>query len=117
MSCMTYSLCTAPSAAPTSLHVSGVNASSITVQWDTVPCIDQNGDITDYSVEYIDVYFGSQNYTNISISGENMTEAAIPRQPTEYSVSVAAVNRAGTGPFSSSHTIVSLGNNNGVALR
>ena len=104
----------APSVAPTSLRVSGVNASSITVQWDTVPCIEQNGNITGYLFRYS--YENSQNYI-ISISGENMTEAAIPRQPTEYSVSVAAVNGAGTGPFSSSHIIASLGNSNGVTLR
>ena len=107
MSCMTYSLCTVPSAAPTSLRVSGVNASSITVQWDTVPCIEQNGDITGYSVQYIDESLFSQNY---SVSGESMTEATIPRLPTIYSIEVAAVNDAGTGVFSSSHMIVSLGN-------
>ena len=90
--------------------MSGVNASSITVQWDTVPCIEQNGDITGYSVQYINESLFSQNYMYISVSGESMTEATIPRLPTIYSIEVAAVNDAGTGVFSSSHMIVSLGN-------
>ena len=82
-----------------------MTSSNITVQWEMVPCIHRNGDITGYSVQY-----GSQT---MSISGGDVTEATITglTASTTYSVRVAAVNDAGTGRYSSSQFTVTLGNN------
>ena len=93
----------APSAAPTNVGVSVINSTAITVQWEMIPCIEQNGDITGYIVRY-----GSQTQ---SVSGSSVTETTISNltPSTTYNVRVAAVNDAGTGPFSSSISIMTLG--------
>ena len=90
----------APSAAPTSVSVSAVTSSSITVQWGSVDCIHRNGDITGYSVQYGVVGSGSTQTT--SVSGSSVTEATISSLMSSitYSIQVAAVNSAGTGPYS-----------------
>ena len=93
----------APSAAPTNVDVSEVTSSSITVQWGIVPCIEQNGDITGYIVQY-----GSETQ---SVSGGSVTETTISNltPSTTYNVRVAAVNDADTGPYSSNISIMTLG--------
>ena len=90
----------APSAAPTSVSVSGVTSSSITVQWGAVDCIHRNGDITGYSVQYGVV--GSGSTQTMSVSGGSVTEATISSlmSSTTYSIQVAAVNSAGIGVYS-----------------
>ena len=84
----------APSAPPTSVSVSEVTSSSITVQWGPVDCIHRNGDITGYSVRY-----GSET---MSVSGDfsgGMYVISGLMPSTTYSVQVAAMNSAGTGPY------------------
>ena len=79
--------------------VSDVTSSSITVQWDGVPCIHHNGDITGYSVQY--GVAGSQNtQNNISVSGATKATISNLRSGTNYWIKIAAVNSIGTGPFS-----------------
>ena len=90
----------APSAPPTSVSVSEVTSSSITVQWGPVDCTDRNGDITGYSVQYGEV--GSGSTQTMPVSGGSATEATISglMPSTTYFIQVAAVNSAGTGPYS-----------------
>ena len=93
----------APSAAPTNVDVSVINSTAITVQWEMIPCIEQNGDITGYIVRY-----GSQTQ---SVSGGSVTETTISNltPSTFYNVRVAAMNDADTGPFSSNVFIITAG--------
>ena len=97
----------APSAPPASVSVSEVTSSSITVQWEPVDCADRNGDITGYSVQYWEV--GSGSTQTMPVSGGSATETVISglMLSTAYSIQVAAVNSAGTGPYSAviMHTI------------
>ena len=86
-----------PSAAPTSVSVSEVTSSSITIQWGTVDCIHQNGDITSYSVQYNEV--GSEIIRSLTVSQDEVTITGLSSS-TNYSIEVAAVNTAGTGVFS-----------------
>ena len=44
----------APSAAPTNVSASAISSTALTVQWETVPCIEQNGDITGYTVRVLE---------------------------------------------------------------
>ena len=84
---------TAPSAAPTSVDVSFINSTALNVQWEAVPCIEQNGDITGYTVRVLEsgeMDVGDVNEVTIS----ELTPS------TTYSIQVAAVNSEGTGPYS-----------------
>ena len=92
----------APSAAPTNVDVPVINSTAITVQWEMIPCIEQNGDITGYIVRY-----GSQTQ---SVSGGSVTETTISNltPSTTYNVRVAAMNDADTGPFSNSISIIGM---------
>ena len=103
---------TAPSAPPDSVSISEVTSSSITVQWEMVPCIHRNGDITGHSVQYT----GGGSTQTVSVSGGDVTEVTITglTASTTYSVQVAAVNDAGTGPLSSGQFTVTQGNNDSV---
>ena len=94
---------TAPSAPPDSVMISEVTSSSITVQWEMVPCIHRNGDITGYSVEY--TRGGSTQTMRVTGGDATMTtiEGLLPS--TTYSIVMAAVNDAGTGVYSDSMTI------------
>ena len=90
----------APSAAPTTVSVSGVTSSSITVQWGAVNCIHRNGDITGYSVRYGVQGSGSTQTVSVSGGGATMTTIYGLMASTIYSIEVAAVNNAGTGDYS-----------------
>ena len=95
---------TAPSAPPDSVGISAVTSSSITVQWEMVPCIHRNGDITGYLVQYTR---GGSTQT-VSVSGDSsggMVTISGLSPITMYLVQVAAVNSAGTGDYSDSMMI------------
>ena len=92
----------APSAPPTSVSVSEVISTSITVQWGPVDCADRNGDITGYSVRYGEVGSAEGETIIQMVEGDMDRQATISEltPSTEYTISVAAVNSAGTGVYS-----------------
>ena len=93
-------LSTAPSAGPASVTTGTVTVSSITVQWEEVPCLHRNGEITGYTV--VGTISGVV-VKSVDVDDDDGREATISglTPNTQYSVSVAAVNSAGTGPASS----------------
>ena len=84
----------APSAGPFSVSVVGVTSSTITVMWGSVPCIQQNGDIAVYLVQYRAV--GSENKETVETSETEITLLSLTPD-TDYEIRVAAVNTEGTG--------------------
>ena len=88
---------TAPTAPPASVTETTVTPNSVTVQWEEVPCLDRNGEITDYQV----VTRNSQGMTvgtaDVDVAARQATICGLTPS-TQYTVSVAAVNGAGTGP-------------------
>ena len=86
----------APSAAPTSMIVYELTSSTITVHWEMVACIHRNRDITGYSVQYT----GGESREIIEDSNGRMHLISNLEPSTHYSIQVAAVNSAGTGPYS-----------------
>ena len=98
---MNFSL-TAPSAPPSSVGVSFNSPTVITVQWGSVPCIHQNGEITDYSVRYGEL--GSSEVSEDNVSGDSsggmITISDGLAIKTKYTVEVAAETSAGTGVYS-----------------
>ena len=90
---------TASTGAPDGVSEVTVTANSITVQWGEVPCIHRNGEITGYTVEV--------TLSGMVVRTENVNDGSARRgtvsgltPATEYIVQVAAVNSAGTGPYS-----------------
>ena len=97
-----------PSAAPTSVRTFSDSSSSITVQWEMVPCIHRNGDITGYSVQYGVV--GSGSTQTVSVSGDTRQTTIFGLRPSRtYSIQVTAVNSAGTGLYSAPTNQLTLG--------
>ena len=91
-------LFTDPTRGPTSVRIGTVTASSITVQWAEVSCLDRNGEITSYRAQA--VRNGMVEGT-ASVSGDARQATISGLSPsTSYTVQVAAVNGAGTGPYS-----------------
>ena len=90
----------APSAAPADLIFLSSTSSSISIQWEAVPCIHRNGNITGYVIQYKEVDEGM--FINEMVT-ENQREANISgfTSSTLYDIRIAAVNSAGTGPFTS----------------
>ena len=88
----------APSAPPNNVRVLAVTFSSITVQWEMVPCIDRNGDITGYSVQYLGG--GASDIVPVTGGGATMTTITGLSSSTDYFIQVAAINSAGTGVYS-----------------
>ena len=88
---------TAPSGSPTGIIEVAVTPNTITVQWGEVSCLHHNGEITGYIVEAITsgevvgiVNINDGDARRVTVTGLNSS--------TQYTVQVAAVNNAGTGP-------------------
>ena len=94
---MTMIFTAGPSAPPNGVSADGTST-AIRVQWGSVPCIHQNGQITGYSVRYGVVGSGNTETMNVTGSGAMISE--LIETSTNYSVEVAAVNSAGVGEYS-----------------
>ena len=99
---LTFSF-TAPSSGHTSVRVTAVTASSITVQWEEVLCLNRNGEITGYTVQAVRNGVVERT-TNVSGTTREATISGLSPS-TWYTVHVAAVNGAGTGPYSTGISI------------
>ena len=86
----------APTGAPRDV-VPSTTSRNISVSWDTIECIERNGEITDYTVEF-------QEQGGAAIPGEvnvmDRTFIATGLRPfTRYVFRVAGVNNVDIGPF------------------
>ena len=77
-----------------------MTSSGITVQWEMVPCIHHNGDITGYSVRYGIQGESTQTMSAPGDSSGGSYEITGLQSSTTYSIEVAAINSAGTGEYS-----------------
>lgn len=101
----TENLQTVPSEAPTSMDAKLLNSSTVYVKWKAPPTRSHNGIIKSYNVivRGVNIYKNiSKVLTNITIDATsssimlaNLTEGVT------YTVSVAAINRIGIGPYNS----------------
>ena len=82
---------TAPSEPPSNVGATSTS-STITVQWEMVPCIHRNGDMTGYSVRYTEVESGSTQTIPVSRADTLTTTIEDVMSSTNYSIEVAAVN-------------------------
>ena len=89
---------TVPSSPPQNVMVTSVNPASLRVSWQLPSVINRNGPITGHVIQYTRV--GSQDMERMNVpSGTTHTISGLVAC-TKYSVTVAAVNDNGTGPFS-----------------
>ena len=95
-------LITGPRAAPQNVRVSALSSTSLSVSWDPVPLIDQNGIITVYDVEYSQsTFLELPSPLTLSVDSTNMSATISGLEEyVEYSISVAAYTVIGEGPFS-----------------
>ena len=68
-----------------------MNSTTISVQWDEVPCLQQNSDITGYIVRYEPVS-GDQPSSELITGTDRMASLTDLLPFTNYSIEVAAVN-------------------------
>ena len=85
------------------MTVTSVSSSTITLGWGSVPCIHQNGEITGYTIQYGAMGSGDKQTLETSVTLSSLTPG------TNYEISVAAVNGAGTGPYSTGISIMTTG--------
>ena len=101
-------LCSAaPTGAPRDV-VPSTTSRSVSVSWDAIDCIERNGVITGYTVE-----FQEQGGARIpgEVVGQTFTANGLTPQ-VNHTFRVAGVNRNGTGPFTDIITI--LNNEDGI---
>ena len=117
----------APSAPPSPVRVTNISPSNITIHWGTVPCANENGEITGYSVSFSKVEGESEmrNTVNANVTGTGVASGCsmpvnssieesgndtvnVPHSQhditltglspsTNYSITVAGINSAGIG--------------------
>ena len=88
---------TAPTGYPRYTSVT-VTPNSITVHWEEVDCLDRNGAITGYVARALS---NGREEGTASVGGDDREATISGLTPsTQYIVQVAAVNSAGTGPYS-----------------
>ena len=103
----------APTASP---HINALStiSKSVSVSWSQIRCIERNGPITNYTVEFQEV--GGALIPGVVVNETFTISGLTPH--TNYIFRVAAVNNNGTGPFTnvtsilteeeSNHTIVAI---------
>ena len=88
----------APSGPPVSVTSSNVVPNSFSIQWQTVHCVHQNGDITSYSVQY-GIQGNEHTETVVVPSSDQATTLTGLEPDTIYLVQVAGVNAQGVGDY------------------
>ena len=98
----------APTAPPSNVNVTDVTSSTITVQWEMVPCDDQNGPITGYSVRY-GVMGSSEREIEEVVGDQRMATISELAAATVYEYEVAGITTADTGAYSDPMTTLTQG--------
>ena len=94
-----------PSGAPPLLEATFVGHTEIFLRWRELPCVQQNGPIIGYVVQYFATCGADRNVQlnkSVVTPGDIITDLT---PDTEYAFQVAAVNVNGTGPFSEAITL------------
>lgn len=87
---------TAPRGTPSNVSARVLSSTSMLITWDEVECLQRNGIITNYNVQYEPNNYSALPMTMITVNNFLMVTNLIPR--TNYTFQVAAENTNGTGP-------------------
>ena len=92
-----------PAAAPQNVMTMAESSTEITVTWEEVPAIDENGNITMYEVEYMPLEtFDGQIATNSVTVDPTLLNTTLTglEEYVDYNISVRAFTSVGPGPYS-----------------
>ena len=92
----------APTRSPQGI-VHSVTATSVNVSWNEIECIERNGMITNYTVEFSSL--GGSVIAGVLMVNERRFTASGLTPFTNYTFRVAGINSNGEGPFSDIITI------------
>ena len=102
---MSYCNSTAPSSPPQDIKVTSADPALLVVSWQPPSQMNSSGPITGYAIQYARV--GSDDLMIMNVpKGTSLTILGLVACA-EYSVTMAAVNANGTGPFSKPVTEIS----------
>ena len=93
----------APTGPPQGITLLSVTARSVNVSWNEIECIERNGMITNYAVEFSSL--GGSVIPGVLMMNERRFTASGLTPFTNYTFQVAGINSNGTGPFSDLVTI------------
>ena len=96
---MSYYNSTVPSSPPQSVMVTSVNPASLMVSWQPPPPVNHNGPITGHVIQYTRAGLSDMISVNVN-SGTTQYIISGLAAYVNYSVTVAAMNVNGTGPYS-----------------
>ena len=82
-----------PTGAPNNIQATDVTENGISIKWDEIDCLDQNGAIIRYDLTLNGRPFSSTNATQFSFTGLS--------PQTQYNITVIGVNEVGSGPVRS----------------
>ena len=87
---------------PNNVMATNISSTNIEVSWDPVPAIDQNGDITQYEVEYNQTTFNEVSMYNTTTVNSTilMVDLTGLEEYVVYSIRVRAYTSVGAGPYS-----------------
>ena len=97
----------APSAPPTGITATNINATAVAFSWLTLKGNDTNGVLVAFAVKLVRLDTSMEIQRNISSSLQNLIATGL-KSYTNYSIRIAAVNGAGIGPYSTSVVIETL---------
>ena len=95
--------CTAPASPPENATATANSSTTISVTWDIVLPIDQNGVITMYEVLYVplETFGGAIGPLTVNVSGTEMSMVLVDLEEfVYYNISVRAYTSVGEGPYS-----------------
>ena len=92
-----------PTASPRNINFLSITSKSVSVSWTQITCIERNGPITDYTVEFQEV--GEALIPDGVMVNRTFTASGLTPY-TNYTFRVAGVNDNGTGPFSNVTSIM-----------
>ena len=95
---------TAPTGSPGVPSASTIISTSITLTWTEIDCLDRNGVITSYMIQYGE---GTNKDITITTPSSATTHLITGLKPfTQYTFTVGGVNSVGTGPFSNPSEVI-----------
>ena len=92
-----------PESSPENITANATSPTTVSVMWEEVPAMDQNGDIIMYEVMYtpLETFGGTLESDTVNVSGSNMSVVLMELEEyVNYTISVRAFTIVWAGPYS-----------------